>query len=289
MLRHLGYVAIALSLDASTNRTCRLRNATPQRLRELIALNLAGLGDVLRFNREHDIFLYRISSMVVPFGSHPANQLRWWEEFGDEMAGLGRFIRVHGMRVSMHPGQFTVLSSPNPGVVESAIKEIDWHVRFLDALDVDDSCKVIIHIGGAYGDKPSAMQRFVAVASGLPERHRARLVIENDERTYTAEDVLTISEQTGLPLVFDWLHHRANPGRAEDEAGLIARCFSTWRAEDGIPKIHLSSQVPHGPTGQARRLDRRRRSVPGPRSRAGRALRLHARSQTQGSGAAEIA
>ncbi len=250
MLRHLGYVAIALSLDATTNRTCRLRNATPERLRELIAENLNGLGKVLRFNLEQHISLYRISSMVIPFGSHPVNQLRWWEEFEQELSELGRFIRDHQMRVSMHPGQFTVLGSPRKEVVTSAIEEIDWHVRFLDALGVDDSCKVIIHVGGAYGDKPAAMQRFVATANRLPEQQRARLVIENDERTYTAEEVLTISEQTSLPVVFDWLHHRANRGDTTDEADLIARCFATWREQDGVPKIHLSSQVPGGPVGK---------------------------------------
>ncbi len=250
MLRQLGYVAIALSLDATTNRTCRLRNATPERLRELIAMNLEGLGTVLQFNLEHDISLYRISSMVIPFGSHPVNQLRWWEEFEQELSELGRFIRDHQMRVSMHPGQFTVLGSPREEVVTSAIEEIEWHVRFLDALGVDDSCKVIIHIGGAYGNKRAAIQRFIEVANTLPERQRARLVIENDERTYTAEEVLAISAQTGLPVVFDWLHHRANPGDATDEADLIARCFATCRERDGIPKMHLSSQVPGGPVGK---------------------------------------
>ncbi len=250
MLRHLGYVAIALSLDVTTNRTCRLRNATPDRLRELIAMNLDGLGEVLHFNRANDIFLYRISSMIIPFGSHPVNQLRWWEEFGPKLAQLGLFIRANDMRVSMHPGQFTVLGSPKPDVVTSAIEEIDWHVRLLDWLGVDDTCKVIIHIGGAYGDKPAAMRRFVQVANSLSKRHRARLVIENDERTYSAEEVLAISDLTGLPVVFDWLHHQANPGSTTDDAELIARCFATWRERDGIPKIHLSSQVPGGPVGK---------------------------------------
>ena len=250
MLRHLGYVAIALSIDATTSHTCRLRNATPERLRELIAMNLEGLDQVLRFNLEQRIFLYRITSMLIPFGSHPVNRLRWWEEFEDELAAIGWFIREQDMRVSMHPGQFTVLSSPRPEVVNSAVDEIDWHVRLLDTLDVDDSCKVIIHIGGTYGDKPAAMRRFVEVANDLPERHRARLVIENDERVYTAEDAVAISSETGLPVVFDWLHHRANSGETDDETDLIARCFATWREQDGIPKIHLSSQVPEGPIGK---------------------------------------
>ena len=52
MLRHLGYVAMWLSLGVGTNRTCRLRNATPERLRALIASNLAELEPVLHFNAE---------------------------------------------------------------------------------------------------------------------------------------------------------------------------------------------------------------------------------------------
>src|SRR3712207_289787 len=133
MLRRLGYVAIALGSGATTNRTCRLHNATPARLRDLIAANLAGLRATLEYTASRDIRLYRISSQLVPFASHPVNRLAWWDEFAAEVAELGAFLRRHDLRVSMHPGQYTVLGSPQPGVVEAAVAELAWHARLLDA------------------------------------------------------------------------------------------------------------------------------------------------------------
>ena len=256
MLRRLGYVAIALSIDATTNRTCRLRNATPARLRELIAANLDGLQRVLDYNVDQGIRLYRISSMVVPFGSHPANAVRWWEEEAGRLREIGQSIQRHDLRVSMHPGQFTVLNSPDPSIVESARAELAWHMRLLDGLGVDGSHKVVIHIGGVYGSKVEAIQRFVRVANGLPENWRRRLVIENDERLFSAADVVAISQQTGLPVVFDWLHHQAyltsHPevdAEMPRAAALIEQCFATWREVDGPPKVHLSSQESGGRVG----------------------------------------
>jgi len=96
------------------------------------------------------------------------------------------------------------------------------------------------------------MARFVRVARSLPPAVQRRLIIENDERLFTAEQVLAVSRATGLPVVFDWLHHRANPGSARkprETARLVGACFDTWRVADGVPKIHLSSQARGGRRG----------------------------------------
>jgi len=251
VLRRLGYVAMSLSIDASTSRTCRLRNATPERLAELIGANLADLKRVLDFNVDRGVSHYRISSHLIPFASHPVNDRPWWDEFAAPLAEVADVIARSGMRVSVHPGQFTVLNSPNPKTVADSIRELEWHARLLDALGTDSSCKMILHVGGAYGGKPEAMDRFVEVANRLPDAIRRRLVIENDDVTYTTAELLAVSARTGLPIVFDWLHHKVNPGgdTGANTAGLIAACFDTWRPEDGPPKVHLSSQAEGGRAG----------------------------------------
>ena len=242
---------MSLSIDASTSRTCRLRNATPDRLAELIGANLADLLRVVEFNVERGVSLYRISSHLIPFASHPVNELPWWDDFAGPLAQVADVIARSGMRVSVHPGQFTVLSSPNPKTVADSLRELEWHARLLDTLRTDSSCKMILHVGGAYGGKPEAMDRFVEVANQLPDAVRRRLVIENDDVTYTTAEVLEVSARTGLPIVFDWLHHNVNPGEdtGADTAGLIAACFDSWRPEDGPPKVHLSSQAEGSRTG----------------------------------------
>ena len=145
----------------------------------------------------------------------------------------------------MHPGQYTILNSPRPDVVTNAIADLSWHTRFLDTLGVDASCKVNIHVGGIYGDKAVAIDRFVAVADELPQAILRRLTIENDDRTYTANDLIDVSSRTGLPFVFDWLHHHANPNTTGDVTEIMRRCFETWKPEDGIPKTHYSTQSPN--------------------------------------------
>jgi UV DNA damage endonuclease len=162
VIRRLGYACIALGSPATTNRTCRLANATPERLRELIAANLDGLAEVLRYNARLDLRFFRLSSQIVPFASHPVNTLRWWDEFADQLAAIGAFARSEGMRLTMHPGQYTVLSAARPAVVAAAIADLVYHARLLDSLGVDLSGKLTIHGGGTYGDKSAAMGRFAA-------------------------------------------------------------------------------------------------------------------------------
>lgn len=243
MLHRLGYVAIALSLDVTTNRTVRLANASTRRLRELIQMNVGTLNRVMRFNARSDIRLYRISSEIIPFASHPVNKIPWWEEWGGLLAQIGRFARDEGIRLTMHPGQFTVLNSTDPAILEASLRDLEWHTRLLEALGTDVSSKLVLHVGGAVGGKLAARRRFIDSALQLPERYRGRLVIENDDRVWNAAEVLDIAGETGLPVVFDTLHDQANPSPGHDRADLVARAFATWRPDDGLPKVHVSSQA----------------------------------------------
>lgn len=249
MLARLGFVASVLSDNISTSSTCRLKNATPLRLHELVETNLNALCRVTDFLERHRILLYRISSNLVPFASHPINNLKWWEEFAPELAAIGGRLRALGVRVSMHPGQFTVLNSPTPAIVTAAFAELEYHARLLDALGADTSSKIVVHIGGRYGgSETAAMDRFCTVAAQLPAAVLGRLVVENDDRLFDAEEVLSAAERLRVPVVFDWLHHQANPCRAP-LSDVLPAIFATWKREDGRPKLHLSSQAADGPPG----------------------------------------
>jgi UV DNA damage endonuclease len=246
MLRRLGYACLSLSVENSSPRGTILRNATPERLNALIAANLAGLKRVLEFNVECGVQMFRLSSDIVPFGSHPVNALAWWEEFAAPLAEIGELIRNTGMRVSMHPGQYTVLSSPNQRVVDAARADLVFHARLLDALVLGMHHQIVIHVGGAYADKAAALNRWTAAVRDLPAAVRARLLLENDERLFGAQDVLTASAASGVPVVLDILHQRVYAGPDADEAlpDLLRKTARTWElARDGIPKIHYSTQA----------------------------------------------
>ena len=247
MLRRLGYACLSLSVEDSSPRGTILRNATPERLRALIAANLAGLKRVLEFNVEYGVRMFRLSSDIVPFGSHPVNAIPWWDEFAEPLAEIGALIRSTGMRVSMHPGQYTVLSSPDARIVEAARADLVFHARLLEALGLDMRHKIVVHVGGAYGDKAASLDRWCAAFLGLPVHVRARLILENDERRFGVEDVLTASATTGVPVVLDVLHHRVYAGLSADETlpDLMRTAARTWdTARDGVPKIHYSTQAP---------------------------------------------
>ena len=248
MLERIGYPCVSTLTGRTTNHTCLLKSATPERLRALIGQNLEDLEAILHHNLDHGWLLFRIGSSVIPFGSHPVNRVKWWQDFGSQLKRIGSFARRNDMRLSFHPGQYTVLNSPESNIVRRAIDELTYSSRFLDELGLDFANKIVIHLGGTYDEKSTAMRRFIDTASELDEAIRSRLVIENDERSYSPADALEISAQTRLPVVFDNLHFKANPGEGDLEP-LLSRVFGTWETTDGNPKVHFTSQSDGGRTG----------------------------------------
>jgi len=226
----------------------RVANATSARLRELIRQNLTDLLAILRYNHLQRFCLFRINQGIIPFVSHPVNILRWWaeDEFGPLLRQNGDYVKQHCLRVSMHPGQYTVINSENPAVVEAALADVIATCRVLDAMELPRLHKIVIHGGAGKPDRPTALNRLVENWARIPENARARLVLENDDKIFTIEDLLPVCRRLGAPLVFDWLHHRANPGRwaKRPVAEIMAEVAQTWLPEDGPPKVHFSNQDP---------------------------------------------
>src|SRR5690625_392580 len=240
----IGYASQTVGIPGVKFRTTRLKNVNDEILIDLIRSNLESLDLIFDYNIENNIRMFRISSDIIPFGSHEVNILKWWEIIEEELKALGEKSKKHDIRLSMHPGQYTVLNSPDDGVVERAGEDLLYHARFLDALNLDASNKIILHIGGVYGDKDSAMERFVQNYKKLEQRIKNRLIIENDDRQYTVSDALRISSQEEIPVVFDNLHHASNPDNTKSEMEWLMECRKTWTSQDGRQKIHYSQQDP---------------------------------------------
>ncbi|MDP4181402.1 MAG: UV DNA damage repair endonuclease UvsE, partial [Bacillota bacterium] len=243
----IGYACLTIGIENAGLSSCKLNNANEDNIRKIISYNLKALEIIVKYNINKGVKLFRISSDIIPFGSHPVNNLTWWDEFRSEIAEIGEKIINSGMRVSMHPGQYTVLNSPNLKVVDNAYNDLIYHSRFLDALGVDSKNKIILHIGGVYGDKKKSAEAFILNYSNLPQSIKKRLVIENDDKNYTVEDVLNISEVSGIPVVFDNLHNKLKPSQLNlTEVQWIDRCNQTWKKADGIQKLHYSQQKAGG-------------------------------------------
>lgn len=238
----IGYACLTVGVLGTKQKNCMMKNASDDVLMNLIQHNLESLDRILDYNIQNDIKLFRISSDIIPFGSHHVNTLRWWEMFSDELKKIGYKALSNGMRLSMHPGQYTVLNSPDESVATHAVEDLEYHCRFLDSLGLGSEHKIVLHIGGVYGDKAFAMRRFIQRYRCLNENIRRRLVIENDDRQYTVSDVLTISKSEGIPVVFDNLHHEVNPDNTKSDIEWIACCRDTWKVQDGPQKLHYSQQ-----------------------------------------------
>ena len=239
----IGYACITLGVQNTGFSRCSLKNATVEKIREVTSINLSALSNVIDYNIKNGIMLFRISSDIIPFASHKVNTIDWQSEYKESLVGIGKKIISSGMRVSMHPGQYTVLNSNNPIVVENSIRDLEYHAAFLDELGVDSKSKIIIHVGGIYGDKNNSQKVFLSNYAKLHKNIKNRLVLENDDKSYNIEDVLSISKEIGIPVVFDNLHHKLNHVESEhSDIFWIGQCAKTWIEKDGRQKIHYSQQ-----------------------------------------------
>lgn len=237
----IGYACIPLGVEWSTNRRISLKNFSDKKFLETTKLNLEDLRKILEYNIKNNIYLFRISSDIIPFGSHSINSIPWQQVFKKELENIGDFIRENKIRVSMHPGQYTVLNSPSEEIVERSVKDIEYHTRFLDSLCLDYSHKIVLHLGGGYNDKVGSIKRFIKNFDLLSESAKKRLVIENDERIFNFDDVLYVSDSLSIPIVFDYFHHLINPVDKELKE-ILSLTKQTWKREDGNIKIHYSEQ-----------------------------------------------
>lgn len=207
-----------------------------------LRVSLAYLGAIFDYLAEAGISMYRISSDLAPYLTHPdlPQFHRQIEECAGELADLGARARDQGLRLSFHPSQYILLNSPDEDLVRKSAADLEGQARILDAMGLGPEAVVVTHVGGVYGDTAAGRERWARVWDELPEPARRRLVLENDDTRYGVADTLWIHERTGVPLVFDYLHHWCLGRAGLDQHEALAACLRTWPA--GVtPKIHYSS------------------------------------------------
>jgi UV DNA damage endonuclease len=240
----IGYPCINRGIGCTANTRFILANYSRQNLFAKVKNNLDCLQRILEYNLAHQILFFRISSDLVPFASHPVCTHNWLGHFSKEFRQMGMFIKKHRMRVSMHPDQFVLLNALDKKIVVRSIAELRYHCQVFDAMGLDATAKVQIHVGGVYGDKPAAIKRFVAAYKSLPRGIKKRLVVENDDRLYRVADCLAVHRLTGVPLVLDTFHHQClNNGETINAVAIATG--KTWQTLDGPPILDYSSQK-HG-------------------------------------------
>jgi UV DNA damage endonuclease len=250
----IGYVCLTYVAPIHY-KTIQARSLTNQTLEEVIRHNLQTLESQMLYNLEQGITFQRISSDLIPFSTSPIHTLDWKTRFVEEFRRIGRTIKEANIRVSMHPGQYSVLNSPIDHVVHNAILDLEYHADVLDLLGLDETHKIIIHVGGVYNDKQEAIKRFIKRYHELSLAIKRRLILEHDDVHYTLEDVMKIHQATGVPVVFDNLHHQIKPSFVEKNIpSILQMVHSTWKPMDGLPKMHYSEQAPNKRIGTHSRM-----------------------------------
>ncbi len=205
---------------------------------------VSSLMEILRFNLVEDFLFFRVASGIVPFASHPVNQHPWQRWYAGEFERIGEFVRTHGMRLSFHPDQFTLINSPDEEIFRRSVAELEYHTEVFDLIGLDDSHKIQIHAGGVYGDRAASMARFVERYGLLSDRVRQRLVVENDDRLFSLSDCMGLHEALGIPVVFDVFHHSVLRTSEEPAGEAMRRAASSWSDGDGPLMVDYSSQEP---------------------------------------------
>lgn len=253
----IGYPCINYQINANM-RTFRLSHYSLEKHIDIIGKNLSELQKILEFNSQHGIQFFRISSGIIPFASHPICEIDWQKHFKIELLAIEKIIRQNQIRISMHPDQFILLNSISPNILTRSIAELTYHAQFLDSLNLDETAKIQIHVGGVYNNKTASMMRFCQNYQKLPEIIKKRLAIENDDHLYSVRDCYEIYQRIKIPIIFDNLHHEClNNQESMIEALLI--CLSTWKKKDGRPMIDYSQQQPDSRLGKhAEHLNKRK-------------------------------
>jgi UV DNA damage endonuclease len=209
-------------------------------LDELALHNARALRDAIGWCAAHDIGAFRVSSGILPLYTHPVVGWRLAgrgasAEIGSALRAAGELRRQTGVRLSFHPDQFVVPGSANPAVVAASLLELEYQAEVAELIGAE---QLTIHGGGAHGGKQASLERLVTNLGDLSRRARERVVLENDDRVFTVEDLLPICARLDAPFVYDVHHHRCNPDRFEvAEATELAA--ATWHGRE--PWTHLSS------------------------------------------------
>ena len=188
------------------------------------------------------VTMYRLSSDLAPYLTHPdlpqfRNQI---EECAEELEALGAIAHAQGLRLSFHPSQYIILNSTNEKLTGQSIHDVVSQAEILDRMGQGPEAVVVVHVGGVYGDRAAARERWARTYERLPVHARKRLVLEHDDISFSAADVLEVHRLCGVPLIFDHQHFWClNPERL-DLRETAEAFLRTW--PPGVrPKLHYSS------------------------------------------------
>ncbi|WP_221566846.1 UV DNA damage repair endonuclease UvsE [Alkalihalobacillus sp. TS-13] len=246
----LGYVAMSLKVkNASPSQTMTIKNfsqienrsAAMLKLERIARSNLQNTLRILRHNAAHDIKFYRMTSRLVPLATF--EELPDWDymrAIEEHLEEVGKFVAKKEMRVDFHPDHFVLINSPKKDVLKMTVKTLKLHKRLLEGMGILPRHRCVLHVGGVYGDRELALERFIQNWMLVPNSIQEMIILENDDKSFHLNDTLYLCEKLGVPLVFDYHHHLAHHENKHWEEEW-ERIVNTWSISRLPIKMHISS------------------------------------------------
>ena len=232
-------------------------------IEQLCLANVHDMKKMLRWNDRYGIKFMRLSSEAFPFASHAEYGYKLAPFAANALAEVGEVVAELGHRVTTHPGQFTQLGSPRKQVIDASIRDLEYHDEMLSLLKLppqqDRDAVMILHMGGVFGDKAATLDRFRENYAKLNDSIKRRLVLENDDMSWSVHDLLPICKELNIPFVLDYHHNniifdsdKIREG-TKDIIDLYPEIRETWTRKGITQKMHYSEPTPAAITGKQRR------------------------------------
>jgi UV DNA damage endonuclease len=245
-----GYCCINETLKEEgiySSRTMQLSSFNMEEANSRAVKNCLDLVKIMEWNVKNNIKVFRIGSDLFPrmtcqrvgytFESLPSHIF-----IKTLLYNVGQIAWKNNIHLSMHPGPYTTLASPQPDFITNAIKEINMHVLVAKMLDptMTKHIPINIHIGGVYNNKIETASRFIKTFNNFDQYTKSLIVLENDDKKngWSIKDLYTlIYVHTNIPITFDfhhWLFRHDDNTIKED----FELAYSTWNKKS--MQVHYS-------------------------------------------------
>ena len=238
----IGYSCAPLTMNARTDKRIVSKKFSNEEFIEALRDNLINLKLILAHNIDNDIHLFRISSDILDNTTLYNASTDWTSILSDELSQISNLIKNNDIRVTMFPQKYTLLNSPNIEVVKKSIAFLEQHIKFMQALNLDTSHKIILEIGGVYTNKKAATERFIETYEDLSTDIKERLVLANDIKNYSFDDVLDICRKTSAPMLFNTLYDKVSRSNDLTLLEKLDIVSDTWNGTYGKMIVHYSQQ-----------------------------------------------
>ena len=210
-------------------------------LTKRIKLNFKNFEKVLKYNHDNKIKFYRMTHTMFPLLTHPSININYKEVFKEDFKRLKEKINKYNIRIDTHPDEFCLLTSDKDIVTNNSIDILKFHLEIFKLLGINGRC--VLHIGSSKPTKEEALNRFKDNFNKLSNELKSLIILENDDKTYTVSDTLSLCEELKIPMVLDYHHFICNHDKNEKINKLLPRIIKTWDNTNLNPKMHFSTSI----------------------------------------------